>query len=156
MVDFPKRAKTRKVEHSMTPMIDVVFQLLVFFLFTFKIVPVEGEIGVNMPPITVGSAANKEDSDVERIIVYLAAGGGGVLEDVVFGENSLGSGEAGLRALSDLLKETFGGLGGPVDDVEIEIDAERTLKYHWVIRATNAIMYAGIANINFTDPKLEP
>ena len=31
-----------KIELQMTPMIDIVFQLLVFFIMTFKIVSMEG------------------------------------------------------------------------------------------------------------------
>ena len=34
---------------AMTPMIDVVFQLLAFFVLTFRIVSPEGEFGVTMP-----------------------------------------------------------------------------------------------------------
>ncbi len=38
-----------KVEVPMTPMIDIVFQLLVFFIMTFKIVVQEGDFNVKMP-----------------------------------------------------------------------------------------------------------
>ena len=38
-----------KIELQMTPMIDIVFQLLVFFIMTFKIVSQEGDFNVKMP-----------------------------------------------------------------------------------------------------------
>ena len=38
-----------KIELQMTPMIDIVFQLLVFFIMTFKIVAQEGDFNVKMP-----------------------------------------------------------------------------------------------------------
>ena len=41
--------KDEKVEVQMTPMIDIVFQLLVFFIMTFKIVSLEGDFHVKMP-----------------------------------------------------------------------------------------------------------
>ena len=38
-----------KIELQMTPMIDIVFQLLVFFIMTFKIVAQEGDFNIKMP-----------------------------------------------------------------------------------------------------------
>ena len=38
-----------KIELQMTPMIDIVFQLLVFFIMTFKIVTQEGDFNIKMP-----------------------------------------------------------------------------------------------------------
>ena len=38
-----------KVPLNMTPMIDVVFQLLAFFMFTLKITVVEGDFNIKMP-----------------------------------------------------------------------------------------------------------
>lgn len=147
-----QRSTTLRLE--MTPMIDVVFQLLVFFLFTFKIAPVEGEIGVNMPPVDAGSAQATEEVTLDRTLIRLIAGPGGALAEVRFGENELGSGEVALRALAKLLRETYAGPADIVDDVEIDIDADRTLAYRWVIRAANAVMSVGIEKINFADPAL--
>ncbi|MBY0589440.1 biopolymer transporter ExbD [bacterium] len=153
---FVSPAGVKKVQTDMTPMIDVVFQLMVFFLFTFKIAPVEGEIGVNMPAITAGSSAQKQDVTIERVPIKLLAGNSGGLDQVMLGERFLGGGEQALRSLSQVLKDTYAGPGGVVNDVEVEVDADRQLRYHWVIRATNAIMYAGIDAINFRDPKIDP
>ena len=41
--------KDEKVELQMTPMIDIVFQLLIFFIMTFKIVAMEGDFNIKMP-----------------------------------------------------------------------------------------------------------
>ena len=38
-----------KIELQMTPMIDIVFQLNIFFLFTFKIILPEGDFNIHMP-----------------------------------------------------------------------------------------------------------
>ena len=38
-----------KIELQMTPMIDIVFQLLIFFIMTFKIVSMEGDFNIKMP-----------------------------------------------------------------------------------------------------------
>ena len=39
----------RRIQLQMTPMIDIVFQLLVFFIMTFKIVAQEGDFNIKMP-----------------------------------------------------------------------------------------------------------
>jgi biopolymer transport protein ExbD len=155
-MDFTSPRKVNRMQTDMTPMIDVVFQLLVFFLFTFKIAPVEGEIGVHMPPITAGSAADTSEVATEKVPIRLRAGAGGRLETIELGERLLGGGESGLTQLAQTLRDTYGGPNAQPGEVEVEIDADRPLQYVWVIRATNAVMSAGIDAINFRDPKLSP
>src|SRR2546422_8483212 len=46
-----------KVEIQMTPMLDMIFQLLIFFILTFKPVIDEGQFGVNMSSLPGGSVA---------------------------------------------------------------------------------------------------
>ena len=43
------RGDDGEVKLEMTPMIDIVFQLLVFFIMTFKIVSQEGDFNIKMP-----------------------------------------------------------------------------------------------------------
>jgi biopolymer transport protein ExbD len=38
-----------KVEQNMTAMIDVVFQLLTFFVMSFKVAAMEGDFNIKMP-----------------------------------------------------------------------------------------------------------
>ena len=138
----------------MTPMIDVVFQLLVFFLFSFKIVPTEGEIGVNMPPPTVGAKPKSDEIELtEKVRIRLRAGDDGDLVAISVGENDIGD---SLSGLTQLLRENIIGPAGSADDAEVEIDADRHLLYHFIVRATNAIQRAGIKKINFTDPFAPP
>ena len=41
--------EVEKIEPQMAPMIDIVFQLLIFFMLTLKIVEPEGDFSINMP-----------------------------------------------------------------------------------------------------------
>jgi biopolymer transport protein ExbD len=152
-----------KVELQMTPMIDVVFQLLVFFLFSFKIVPVEGEVGVNMPPITAGAKPQSDDIELtEKVKIKLRSSDDGRLIAILVGENQIGSSpipedqlSQHMQLLTQLLRDSVVGPGGKADDAEVEIDVaetDRHLLYHFVIRVTNAVQRAGIKKINFTDP----
>ena len=44
-----KRGEDQKISIDMTPMIDIVFQLLSFFIFTLKISAQEGDFMIKMP-----------------------------------------------------------------------------------------------------------
>ncbi|MEK6237543.1 MAG: biopolymer transporter ExbD, partial [Planctomycetales bacterium] len=52
---------SEKVELQMTPMIDIVFQLLVFFVMTFKIVSQEGDFDIKMPLAAPSEGTPDED-----------------------------------------------------------------------------------------------
>ena len=65
----------------MTPMIDIVFQLLVFFVMTFKVVVREGDFNIRMPAASAASSA-VDDFNVP-IKVKLEAGLGGAIADII-------------------------------------------------------------------------
>lgn len=146
-----RRGAEEKIELQMTPMIDVVFQLLIFFLFTFRIVPVEGEIAVRMAPTTVGAApSDAAPLDLtERIRVRVTAKADGEIAGLHIGEIQIGPDP---RSLTQKLRETFVGPLGEAGDLEVEIDADRALRYRHLIRVTNAIMSAGVSKIDFAEP----
>ena len=48
-MNIEKKGPEAKVEMQMTPMIDIVFQLLTFFIMSFKIVAAEGDFDIKMP-----------------------------------------------------------------------------------------------------------
>ncbi len=140
-------ADETKVELQMTPMIDVVFQLLIFFLFTFKIRPIEGEIAVSLPPVEAGAARQEEEiTPAERVHVRLEAGVGGQLANIVVEDQAIGT---DLDALRQLLTAAFP--GGPGEDAEVEVDADDQLLYGHVIRVAGVILQSGVKKILFTD-----
>ena len=69
---------TDKVEINMTPMIDVVFQLMSFFMCTLKVVAPEGDFDIRMP-IAAAAAAAPDDQQVPPVRVKLSAGPDGSL-----------------------------------------------------------------------------
>jgi biopolymer transport protein ExbD len=76
-----RESKLSKVPVDMTPMIDVVFQLLTFFMLTLKTVIVEGDFNIRMP---IGSSAGPP-SDIPPLIVKMSATPDGSLSDVRLG-----------------------------------------------------------------------
>src|SRR4051794_21378164 len=45
-----KKSKHEEVEVQITPMLDMAFQLLTFFILTFRPAPVEGQFSMNLLP----------------------------------------------------------------------------------------------------------
>src|SRR5688572_30134597 len=77
---------SEKVEQQMTPMIDIVFQLLVFFILTFKIAALEGDFALRMP-----RGHGDPFGEQMPIRVRLTAGAGGELASIRMGERELPS-----------------------------------------------------------------
>jgi biopolymer transport protein ExbD len=124
------------VKLQMTPMIDIVFQLMVFFVFTFKITLPEGDFNVRMPA-QAGAAAMP--SDLPILKVRLTANdnrdlGGVSLGDVqITGADPFGQLRNRIRGMVD----DSAGPGAVEQEVEIEADYE--LKYKYVMDAMTAI-----------------
>ncbi|HCK41568.1 MAG TPA: biopolymer transporter ExbD, partial [Planctomycetaceae bacterium] len=51
----------------MTPMIDIVFQLLVFFVFTFKIVLPEGDFSIRMPSASASTTSQPSETPLLKV-----------------------------------------------------------------------------------------
>lgn len=76
-----------KIDINMTPMIDVVFQLLTFFMLTLKSVVVEGDFNIRMP--LGASAGAAEDNPIPPIILKMTATPDGYLESVLVGNKAV-------------------------------------------------------------------
>ena len=67
-----------------TPMLDMSFQLMAFFILTFRPVPTEGQLSLLLPDINSGAPAAVEKIDEEKPDSYIAtvAPTGGVPSDI--------------------------------------------------------------------------
>ncbi|MFN5707892.1 MAG: ExbD/TolR family protein, partial [Planctomycetota bacterium] len=57
---FERRKKADELKINMTAMIDIVFQLLIFFILTFKVSALEGDFEVKMPLASSNPASMDE------------------------------------------------------------------------------------------------
>lgn len=132
-----RKTDDSKVEMQMSSMIDIVFQLLIFFMLTLKIVAEEGDFDINMP---VGAAAPSA-SEVPKVEykVRLLADNEGKLRDIQVGQNSMGSdAPACFQRLNNDVRSWANTGGAYSDDLEVEIDADYNLHYENVIKAVSA------------------
>ena len=132
-----------RIELQMTPMIDIVFQLLVFFIMTFKIVTQEGDFNIKMP--LAASDANPTTVDsLPPIKVRMRANDDGMLTLLQADDRNLT--QDTLAATFEMLRqEILGRVGderGPNSDrenTEIELDCDYGLDYRYVIQAITAV-----------------
>lgn len=131
------RRQQGEVELNLAAMLDMAFQLLAFFIFTFRPSPVEGQLALHMPPpkaltnvkADAPVAENATDgglfADNSFVLgVHADAQGNVASVDLDFaGEAFEGAAtEANLRYLEGRLRDIFGFQGTPFDQVVIRTD----------------------------------
>jgi biopolymer transport protein ExbD len=127
-----------KVELQITPMIDVVFNLLIFFILTFKIVLPEGDFNIRMP--LPASEAPAAPSEVPTLRLALLAGPGGDLAELRLGEQRF-EGATRFKQLHETIRGMINDAGGPgtASEQEVEINADFDLRYDYVMRSITAL-----------------
>ena len=140
MVNMTDRREPNHVRFNMAPMIDVVFQLLIFFMLTLKIVAEEGDFNINMPigspPVRVVDKVNLADIKVR----LRADPRTGQLAEILYGQTRLGNGPESFERLNAAILRSIGGKPGRElsKHQKVEIKADYNLNYRHVIRAVSA------------------
>ena len=120
-----------KVEVPMAPMIDIVFQLLIFFMLNLKIVAPEGNFNVNLPSGQPGEAVQSSD-----IRVGLKSDRDGNLVQLTLGQNNLGNDNAAFDRLNAEILKIVGRPGNPLaKELEVTIDADFECQYKYIVKA---------------------
>jgi biopolymer transport protein ExbD len=125
-----------KVEMQMTPMIDVVFQLLIFFVWNIRIVAPEGDFNVRMPSASSEAISLPSESPLAHL--QLRADDTGALAGMILDESPIES-FAELRTRIRQMVGDGAGPGGRVSDQELQIDADYDLRYEYVMEAITAV-----------------
>jgi biopolymer transport protein ExbD len=125
-----KRRSQSDVELNLAAMLDMAFQLLTFFILTFRPAPVEGQISLRLPPpqaVVVAKNAQKAGADTSNTnpvqgvntltISVFADPQSGLIKSLGVGEGQVPS----LSALGGRLKEVFADPGNPFDQVIIQV-----------------------------------
>jgi len=124
---------TQRSSLPMTPMIDIVFMLFVFFVMTFKIAAKEGEFGVKMP-------RSQREAGAERMLqlpirVYLHADDDGALEHVEIN----GVQVANLDGLRTHIVSIVGDSAGGTDAPRVQLFCDYNLRYQIAMDALDAV-----------------
>ncbi len=132
------------IKLNMTAMIDVVFQLLVFFIMTFKIVAAEGDFNVRMP---LASEVPPEQAleDIPTLIrVKLNAGDDGRIAGIDVDDDLQSISFTDQNMFQELTQFVETALAGNADpelspQTEVEFDIDYQLKYLYTVKAIGAV-----------------
>ncbi len=138
-MQFRKAAigSTDKVEMQMTPMIDIVFQLLTFFLFSFKIAVQEGDFNIKMP-LQAPSQTVQSELPLPAVHVRLTADAQGRLAGISFENQPLAS----FAELNRRIVDFVGSDRGPqsiASQGEVELECDFRLHYSYTVDAITAV-----------------
>jgi biopolymer transport protein ExbD len=125
-----------KVEMQMTPMIDIVFQLLTFFVMSFTIATQEGDFNIKMP--LAAAASSSPVVPLPPIKVRLVADAQGKLAGIRMGEQALGT----FKELNEKIAGIVGTGAAPSEGespYEVELDCDYNLRYENVVAAITAV-----------------
>ncbi len=142
---------------NMTPMIDVVFQLIVFFLVSMKFKSLDMKIDAFLPKDRGLAATMATLEEKPKIVAVLKRGKGESTTRVKVANQTLGDttpakANATWEALTKIAKDTLDrhlGAGGVREDVKGEVDAAHLVPTGDVIRAVDAFIAASIADVTF-------
>jgi biopolymer transport protein ExbD len=133
---FKTATSDTKVAIDMTPMIDIVFQLLSFFIMTLKIGAAEGDFYIKMP-LAAPRAGAPDPNQIPPIKVRMRADAGGNLAELILNERSF-SGADRMKQLHNFVASQVGD-GSLAASAEVELDCDYNLKYEHVIEAITAV-----------------
>ena len=117
------------MELNLAAMLDMAFQLLTFFILTFRPAPVEGQISLRMPPaqpispvkdaVQAGDNAANNDpvQGLNSLVISVVPSAGGGIGSMAIGEGVV----ATLTGLNDRLKTVLGDQASPFDQIVIQV-----------------------------------
>jgi len=130
----PRRNIGNTVDFDMTPMIDIVFQLIIFFLLTGHLVRQETQMQL---PLPVASSGQEEmDDQTPRVTINVGSDG----------QVYLGSGAVNIAELTQLLAEKRAAAGS---GLEVRIRSDRRVPYRVVEPIMLTCTQVGIWNVTF-------
>ena len=132
-----RESKFERINPDMTPMIDVVFQLLTFFMLTLKSVIPEGDFDIRMQ-LGAAAAAAPDDQLVPPIRVKMTAAADGRLAGMTMNGSPVRD-FADLRTNVVSIVGTDTGPNSLAENTEVELDCDYGLSYENVVQAITAV-----------------
>jgi biopolymer transport protein ExbD len=144
-----------------TPMLDMSFQLLFYFVMTFQAANVlEGELDLYLPKAGAPQAkqpdqvdlSKESDADLEQqseITVEVSSRRGGV-DGLSVREKARNTTVPSVKGLKPVLEKLRGELGGNLTRIKIQADSR--LKYARLIDVMDACLGAGFKTVEFAPP----
>ena len=140
-----------EVKLSITPLIDVTFLLLIFFMCAMKFKTLERKVAAFLPKDRGMAHIIVKDLDDATISVMLKRQQGETNTRVKLLDAEIGRDAAGFQVLDERLRGIRSSLGN--EDIPGEINATAEVPHADVVRCVDSFMKAGINNIRFVGTK---
>ena len=149
---FLRRRKQRRHNLRMTPMIDVIFLLLIFFVLTARFRIPEQFLGSILPD----NKQNEQRADViEPLVLYI---GGtdtgceiqiGTVEKVVIQDEAR---DEGIAAFANKLADVLAAQKRTAND-PMEIECDDDVEWDYLVKIYNVLYAMGIEDVTFDIPE---
>ena len=126
-----------KLEMNMTPMIDVCFQLIIFFMLSLRLYSPEGDFSIKMP-LAAPQQGLPDQTQSLPVKIRLHADPQGNLAGLQMGQRPISS----FPELHRAIRELCGPDRGPAataSQPEVELDCDYNLKFEYVVDALSAV-----------------
>ncbi|MDX2038776.1 MAG: biopolymer transporter ExbD [Isosphaeraceae bacterium] len=151
-----KKLRPSEPEIPITPMLDMAFQLLTFFILTYRPAPTEGQFSMNLLPAqpatsmeapapTEANAPSDLPAGLRTLPTTLRATADGAIAAITIGDNQV----SGLDELSKSLAEILADPTLPFDQALIKVDPR--LKYADLIRVVDVFARNKLTKISFAE-----
>jgi biopolymer transport protein ExbD len=152
-----KKKSHEEIQIPITPMLDMAFQLLTFFVLTYKQMPTEGQFVMNLMPAapatdlrakspTEAEATNPDiPATLKTLPTLLRAGDGGALGRVTLGEIDVQGMDALKRELKTILEDPT----LPFDQALIKVDPD--LRYSELMQVIDVFSALKVTKISFAE-----
>jgi biopolymer transport protein ExbD len=147
-----------KVEIQMTPMIDIVFQLLVFFILTFRVVAQEGDFNIRMPLMGAPQESIDQAEKTTLNVRLMADPASGDLTQLTLDGAVMTPSPPQIptrfAALHNAIRKRIDDGGGPnaAAMMEVQFECDYKLNYENVISAITAV--SGYKSSSGSDAKI--
>jgi biopolymer transport protein ExbD len=134
---FQKAKNDEILGINMTPMIDVCFQLIIFFMLSLRLYSAEGDFSIKMP-LSAPKEGVPDEVQMPPVKVRLHSDPKGNLAGIVMGRRKISS----FKDLQRNVREIAGldrGPAGHSGNAEVELDCDYNLKYEYVVKTLTAI-----------------
>jgi biopolymer transport protein ExbD len=147
-----KKISNESVELNLAAMLDMAFQLLTFFILTFKPMPVEGQVSLKLPPAErvvtkvsgqkAGADANNTNpvAGLESLVVTVLGNPDGNIAQIAIGEGVVGT----LNVLDARLRDIVADPNGTFKQVVIQVGSN--VRYEELMKVVDICTHQTFAN----------
>ncbi len=132
---IPSSQGRRSLGFDMTPMIDVVFNLIIFFLLSNHLARQEVQLQLDLPAATTGEKANRTAAPRRMVLQVLPSG------QVTLGGRAIGAAQLATELRTEQTKSA--------GEMEVLLRADRKVTYRHLEPILKTCAQLGIWNVTF-------